>query len=140
MKNIFIIIVLNFILLSCINDKYKLKKLYFLTFKDNLEVEVIKIDISQKALILNDSIVLYRNNRLIYKKNEPIWLFDKTKTLKGLKGEVLYAPIISEISPPYKLLKNKNTNTFQVIKEKDSLLFYLDRFDTIDMGLRRIFN
>ncbi|RAR48148.1 hypothetical protein [Flavobacterium lacus] len=117
--------------INCNRKKYDEHNLYYLNFKDSLTINVEKISNHSKALVLNDSLVLYNFSELIYESHQPKWLFNNTKKVKIL-DDYVYCPEISEIEPPYKLSKSEKTNVFQVVKNKDTLLFYFETFDKVD--------
>ncbi len=120
-----------FFFVNCKKEKHEKNKLYYLNFKDSLIVNVTKTVKHNKVIILNDSIVSYSTSKLVYEKHSPKWLFDKTEK-KKLLYDAVYSPEISEIEVPYKLIKAKKANVFQVIKNTDTLLFYFQTFDKID--------
>lgn len=117
--------------INCNRKKYDEHNLYYLNFKDSLTINVEKISNHSKALVLNDSLVLYNFSELIYESHQPKWLFNNTKKVKILDYYV-YCPKIIEIEPPYELSKTEKTNVFQVVKNKDTLLFYFETFDKVD--------
>ncbi len=120
------------LLLSCILDENKQIDFYKLNFKDSLVINVTKSSIHSKALLLNDSVVLYNTSRLIYESHNPKWLFDKTENKELFNDQYMYSPDISDIEVPYKLIKLKKSNIFQVFKDKDTLNFDFENFDDID--------
>ncbi|GGD21329.1 hypothetical protein [Flavobacterium orientale] len=116
---------------NCNGKKYDENNFYYLNFKDSLTIKVTKISNHSKALVLNDSVVLYNFSELIYENYHPKWLFDKTKKEKFLY-DYIYSIEISEIEAPYELSKTEKTNVFQVVKNTDTLLFYFQTFDKVD--------
>ena len=117
---------------NCILKNQKPFNLYKLNFKDSLVIDVVKTSIHNKALIINDSVVLYKTSRLIFESYNPRWLFEKTKNKKLLNEEYIYAPDISEVDVPYKLIKCKKSNIFQIIKNQDTLNFDFENIDELD--------
>ena len=93
---------------------------------------MVKSSIHSKALLLNDSVVLYKTSKLIFESHNPKWLFDKTKNKELFNDEYIYSPDVSEIEAPYKLIKLKQSNVFQIIKEMDTLYFDFNNFDKPD--------
>lgn len=116
---------------NCNRKKYDRNNLYYLNFKDSLTLNVEKISNHSKALVLNDSVILYNSSELIYESHHPKWLFDKTKKVEIL-DDYVYCPKIIEIEPPYQLSKTEKTNVFQVVKDTDTLLFYFEDFEKVD--------
>lgn len=105
---------------------------YKLNFKDSLVINVTESSIHSKALLLNDSVVLYKTSRLIYESHNPKWLFAKTKNKELFNNRYIYSPDILDISVPYKLIKLKKSNIFQVLKDKDTLNFDFENFEDLD--------
>lgn len=128
-----LIIVIVFV--NCNTNNHLKKDFYFLNFNDSVNINVAKTAISNKALVLNDSIVLYKTSKLIYEKLKPKWLFKKTKNKELFKNVYIYKPDVSEIEAPYKLIKYKKSNIFQIIKETDTLTFDFENFEKLDYWL-----
>lgn len=125
-----IIILIPF--LSCNNNLQELNNFTYLNFKDSLTLEISKSDIHNKALVLNDTIVIYKTSTLIYESHNPLWLFEKTKNKKLVDNEYVYTPIISDIDAPYKIIKYEKSNIFKVIKKTDTLYFDFQNFTKTD--------
>jgi len=121
-----------FLFVNCNKIKYTGKDFHYLNFSDSLTINVVKSSIHSKALLLNDSVVLYKTSKLIFESHNPKWLFDKTKNKELFNDEYIYSPDVSEIEAPYKLIKLKQSNVFQIIKEMDTLYFDFNNFDKPD--------
>lgn len=129
----FLVLLLTFsVFVNCENGKYNAKDLYYLNFTDSLTLDVTKTAIHGKVFFLNDSVVLYKSSKLIYENYHPKWLFDKTEKKKYFYDYV-YSPEIFEIEPPFKIIKTEKSDVFQVIKKTDTLLFYFETFDKVDL-------
>ncbi len=129
MKKKIRLLILLTLIISCNNKSKKEEDFVFLNFKDSLSINVLKIDTKRKTLFLNDSVVLNTTSALIYESHNPTWLFKKTKNKKLLDDKYVYRPTISEINPPYKLIKEENSNTYKVIKDTDTLYFIFSGFE-----------
>lgn len=134
-KNLALILFLTLIALlffNCNRKKSIKNSYYYLNFKDCLTIKVIKKSIDGKGMFLNDSVVLYKTSKLIYENQNPKWLFEKTKNKEFLENEYIYSPEVSEIEAPYKLIKQKNSNIFQIIKNSDTIYFDFEDFEELD--------
>ncbi len=129
---LFTVIIIITVFNNCNLNKKKPIYLYKLNFKDSLTINVIRTAIHGKALIVNDSVVLYKSSRLIFQSYKPEWLFDKTKNKELSNEHYIYTPDISEVDAPYKLNKYKKSNIFQIIKGQDTLNFDFENFDELD--------
>lgn len=129
---LFAIIAILTLFNNCILNKQKPFNLYKLNFTDSLTINVVKTSIYSKALVINDSVVLYKTSRLIFESYNPKWLFKKTKNKELFNKHYIYAPDISEVDVPYRLIKYKKSNIFQIIKNQDTLNFDFENFDELD--------
>lgn len=125
-------VLIIFFFVRCNKNENLNNNFYYLNFKDSLIINVSKTSIHSKALLLNDSVVLYKTSKLIFESHNPKWLFDKTKNKELFNDEYIYSPDVSEIEAPYKLIKLKQSNVFQIIKEMDTLYFDFNNFDKPD--------
>lgn len=133
-KKLSIVLILLFTLsffVNCDRKKYNENKLYYFNFRDSLTLNVTKTATHGKAIVLNDSVVLYKNSTLIYENQSPNQLFEKTKKEDFLYDSI-YSPKVSEVDPPYELIKTEKSNIFQVIKNTDTLFFYFESFEKVD--------
>jgi|LakMenEpi03Aug12_release.lakeMendotaPanAssembly.Ray.scaffolds.fasta_scaffold03164_35 hypothetical protein len=104
-------------------------KVHRLAFKDSLNILITKSSVHFNAILLNDSIVFEKDSHLIYESLEPKWLFEETKYKEDYDGKTLYHPRLYEVNPPYLIKKNKDTNFFSVIKDKDTMCFDFYKLD-----------
>ena len=128
----FSIIAIIILFNNCFFNKQKSFNMYRLNFTDSLTINVIKTSIHNKALVINDSVVLYKTSRLIFDSYNPKWLFENTKNKKLLNKGYIYAPDISDIDVPYRLIKYRKSNVFQILKDGDTLNFDFENFDELD--------
>lgn len=126
--------IISTLFVNCNRNKHK-RDFCYLTFRDSVTLNVVKTSIQSKSLLLNDSVVLYKTSRLIYENYTPKWLFEKTKNKELVNKVYIYSPNISEIEAPYKLIKHNKSNIFKIIKERDTLYFDFEDFDTLDYVL-----
>ena len=130
--SLFAIIIITTLFDNCTFNKQKKFNLYRLNFTDSLSINVVKTSILSKGLVINDSVVLYKTSRLIFENYNPKWLFEKTKNKVLFNEDYIYAPDISEVDVPYRLIKYKKSNIFQIIKNRDTLDFDFEKFDKVD--------
>ena len=132
LRLLFEITIILILFVNCNNSTNKQSDISYLSFKDSININVIKASIHSKSLILNDSVVLYKTSRLIFENHYPKWLFEKTKNKELFNNIYIYKPDISEIEVPYKLIKYKKSNIFQLIKKTDTLYFDFEDFEELD--------
>jgi hypothetical protein len=127
-----LIVFVIFFCLSCNESLKNYNNLYYLNFDEPLMINVTKKSIYGEAILLNDSVVLYKDSKLIFESFSPTWLFDSTKNKEYFNNKYIYSPEFLEIDAPYNLVKQKKSNMFQIIKMKDTLLFEFDNFEKLD--------
>jgi hypothetical protein len=135
MKKLFLFFTIIIVLVSlthCDLNNQKPRSFYKLNFKESLKVNVVKTSIHNKGLLLNDSVVLYKTSRLIFESYSPKWLFEKTKNKEMSHKYYIYSPDISDVDVPYVLIKHRNSNIFQIVKDRDTLFFDFENFEMID--------
>ena len=96
-----------------------------MNFRDEFNIKVIKTASKYDALILNDSFVVGKESQLIYIGYKPKWLFEKANQSEILDTNNVITPKIKDIDPPYEITKPKKNNNLILIKNKDTLRFYL---------------
>jgi hypothetical protein len=111
------------------------ENVHYIAFKDSLNISVTKTSIHGKALLLNDSLVLYKTSKLEFESHNPKWLFNKTKNKVLIDNEYVFSPDISEVEAPYQFNKKEDSNIFQIIKQNDTLYFDFEPFDELDYTL-----
>lgn len=99
----FIFILFNFF------DKNNRENINILNKESAIDILILKSSVYKTTLTLNDSVAIYYKSPLIKTKNSNL-------------------NYIKEIKPPYKLLKNKGTNFFSVIKDNHTLYFQIIEF------------
>lgn len=109
--------------LSCTQTK---KKYHLINFRDEFNnIKVIKTSSKYDALILNDSLVIGIESQLIYRDYKPNWLFTKVNNTQILDTNNVITPRINDLECPFEISKSKKTNSVIIIKNKDTLRFYL---------------
>ncbi len=121
LKNVSMFIISIYVL-SCTQTK---KKYQWMNFRDEFNIKVIKKSSKYDALILNDSFVVGKESQLIYIGYKPKWLFEKANQSKILDTNNVITPKIKDIDPPYEITKPNKNNNLILIKNKDTLRFYL---------------
>ena len=109
------------LIVSCCTNTSKVNDYNILNYKDKFSITVKKIDEKNNYLILNDSFIIDKENNLIFENYTPKWLFEKKAKIEN---KIIY-PTLFDIKEPYKILKDENSNLFQLIKNKDTMNFYL---------------
>lgn len=99
---------------------------YKLSFNDSLDLDVKKTSSFSNVIVINDSLMLNDKCILIYDNYNPKWIFEKTNSKVIYKKDTIFSPIISDVVPPYKFIKNKDSKVFQIIKANDTMTFYLE--------------
>lgn len=88
-----------------------------------IEVLVEEIEINRGVTTINNEFVIFLASMLDSEK-KPYWLESRIKSIRKPKNtENLF--YLSDITPPYHLLKKKNENILTVIKNRDTLRFEL---------------
>lgn len=127
----FIIVVHVF---SC-NNIRKDNNYQILNFRDAFNINVKRIKDKRLVLILNDTFIINKTNPLIYNDYNPKWLFKRTNQKKVEDKKALMTPKITDVEPPYKITKEKESNVFVLIKNTDTLRFYLILPDEMQLDL-----
>lgn len=121
----FILSLVIIITSSCVYDR-KIKKEYtVLNFKDSFSIKVNKQEILNNDIILNDTFATSDENFLIFKELKPTWLFKNYLKNESAEDTIIISPKLYDVKVPYTIVKNKNSNVFTLIKDKDPLKFYL---------------
>ena len=77
---------------------------------DYINVEINKIEKFKSALILNDSIAIFKKCHRIFPDGHKHY-------------EINYYRYIEDVNKPYRLIKEENSDTLLVIKSKDTLYY-----------------
>jgi len=97
-------------------------------FEREITMGVNKIKGERGVLIMNNKFMLSSSCPLVYHKNFPSWIIDNDPDLIYTTNEYVFKPAICDIPIPYKLIKKKNTDFFEIIKFKDTLTFKIIEF------------
>ncbi len=122
-KKKYLLIIFLFVCFSCTEDnRYKLIQL-------DSEIEIFVKDTKNErgVLILNRSYIVSGACPLDYEIVYPDWIREDDSFFYRTKDYV-FKPAICDIKPPYKLIKKKNTDFFEIIKFKDTLTFKIIEF------------
>jgi hypothetical protein len=123
-----------FILSNCSNES-KRHDYKVLNFREGFDIEVERISIKNKLLILNDTFMMSKENPLIFMSHHPKWLFEKLNQKENEDIHMIKAPQILAIKAPYQIIKEEKSNVFKLIKKCDTLLFYLKTPNDLQIDL-----
>lgn len=118
----FILLFLFTTLNSCDKEIYEV-----ISLESEFDLVVTSIRTERTSLYANDKYLLDGVSELVYEKDYPYWLKkDIEYNWKG-DGDVINEklPILLDVKTPYKLSKVKNSNYFTLIKNNDSLIFFI---------------
>lgn len=122
-KKKYLLIIFLFVCFSCTEDnRYKLIQL-------DSEIEIFVKDTKNErgVLILNRSYIVSGACPLDYEIVYPDWIREDDSFFYRTRDYV-FKPAICDIPIPYKLIKKKNTDFFEIIKFKDTLTFKIIEF------------
>ncbi len=128
------LLILIFVNISCSN-KEKTQKFHRLNYRDSFDIDVQSIQNKKNVLVLNDTFIIGKKCKLIFEEYNPKWLFEETNQRELINGEYVFSPKIFEIKIPFKLKKAKESNVFNLIKNQDTLEYYLELEDEMQLDL-----
>jgi hypothetical protein len=86
-------------------------------------------------VILNDTFIISKENPLIFMSHHPKWLFEKLNQKENEDIHIIKAPQVLAIEAPYQIIKEEKSNVFTLIKKSDTLLFYLEIPNDLQINL-----
>lgn len=93
--------------------------LRLIQFKDEYSIYVREGRVLKKAYVLDENYAISKSSELIFNNNIPNWLSAK------IKAKNINVPTIGDIDAPFEFIKKEKANYFTVIKNNDTLAFFL---------------
>lgn len=112
--------ILFFFIFSC--NVIEEDNMRLIQFKDEYSIHVTHGKVLKKVYVLDKNYAVSKSSELIFNNNIPDWLSIK------IKAKNFSVPTIGDIDIPFEFIKREKANYFTVIKNNDTLVFFLSEY------------